>query len=61
MKSVEKIFLGIDEHSFHERDYVLVITEIKERKPLAVLPDNKIETLRKWLKSLPEDIKDKIT
>ena len=60
MKKLEQIFLGIDEHSFHGRDYVLVITEIKERKPLAVLPDNKIETLKKWLKSLPNDIKDKI-
>jgi transposase len=61
MKSVEKIFLGIDEHSFHGRDYVLVITEIKERKPLAVLPDNKTETLKQWLKSLPNEVKDKIT
>ena len=61
MKGLEKIFLWIDEHSFHGRDYVLVITEIKERKPLAVLPDNKIETLKKWLKALPNDIKDKIT
>lgn len=61
MKSLEQIFLGIDEHSFHGRDYVLVITEIKERKPLAVLSDNKIETLKKWLKSLPNEVKDKIT
>jgi len=61
MKSLEKIFLWIDEHSFHGRDYVLVITEIKERKPLAVLPDNKIETLKKWLKALPNEVKDKIT
>jgi hypothetical protein len=37
-----------------------VITEIKERKPLAVLKDNKQETLKKWLKDLPEDIKDKV-
>jgi len=40
---------------------VLVITEIKERKPLAILPDNKIETLKKWLKALPNEVKDKIT
>lgn len=61
MKGLKQIFLGIDEHSFHWRDYVLVITEIKERKPLAVLPDNKIETLKKWLKALPNEVKDKIT
>jgi hypothetical protein len=61
MKSLKKIFLGIDEHSFHGRDYVLVITEIKERKPLAILPDNKIETLKKRLKDLPPETKDKIT
>lgn len=61
MNSLKQIFLGIDEHSFHGRDYVLVITEIKERKPLAVLPDNKIETLKKRLKALPNEVKDKIT
>lgn len=61
MKRLDKIFIGIDEHSFHGHDYVLVITEIKERKPLAVLKDNKLETLKKRLKALPEDIKPKIT
>jgi transposase len=40
---------------------VLVITEIKERKPLAILKDNNIETLKKWLKALPNEVKNKIT
>ena len=60
MKSAERIYLGIDEHSFRGRDYVLVITDIRERIPLAVLNDNKMTTIEKWMNELPVEVIKKI-
>ena len=60
MIETNEIYLGIDEHSFHGRDMVLVICDIKAKKVITVLPDNKQETLKHWLHSLSNEIKQKI-
>lgn len=60
MNWLEHIYLGIDEHSFHGRDMVMIITELKEKKVLAILEWTTNEILVWWLKALPLGIKDKI-
>ncbi len=60
MEELEEIYLWIDEHSFRWRDMVLVITDIKARKVLAVLEDITHKTLWEWFSSLSEAVKDKI-
>ena len=39
---------------------MLVITDIKAKKVLAVLEDITNQTLRSWFNSIPDEIKDKI-
>jgi len=39
---------------------VLVICDIKEKRLIAVLPDNRQETLRRWLHDIPITIQKKI-
>ncbi len=51
-----ELILGIDEHSFSGRDMVLVITEHNSKKVVAVLPDTRKETLKKWLNHLPPSV-----
>lgn len=60
MHWLDHIYLWIDEHSFRWRDMVLVITELKERKLIAVLDGTKTEILVWWLRALPKEIRDKI-
>ena len=60
MEDLEEIYLWIDEHSFSGRDMVLVITDIKAKKVLAVLEDITNKTLSGWFHGLSEGIKDKI-
>jgi transposase len=60
MNELKEIYLGIDEHSFHGRDMVLVITDIKAKKVLAILNDITKETLTKRFNELSDEIKDKI-
>lgn len=60
MEWLDKIYLGIDEHSFRGRDMVLIITELKEKKVLAVLDWITNNILTGWLKDLPDSIKSKI-
>lgn len=56
----EKIRLGIDEHSFRGRDMVITITNLSRRKIKTILPDDRQETLRNFLLSIPEEIRLKI-
>lgn len=51
-----ELYLGIDEHSFSGHDMVLVITEHSAQKVVAVLPDVRKETLKKWLNHLPPSV-----
>jgi len=60
MEKAEELYLWIDEHSFHWTDMILVICDLKEKIPIAILKDNRQETLKQRIKSLPMEIKDKI-
>ncbi len=50
-----EILLGIDEHNFRHQDLVPTITEVKQRKILGVLRDDRIATLRGFLSNIPQD------
>ena len=60
MRELDEIYLWIDEHSFKGRDMVLVITDIKAKKVLAILEEITNEALSNWFKSLDSKIKEKI-
>ncbi len=50
-----EIFLGIDEHSFKHHELVHMVTEVKKRKVLAILRDDRIATLENFLVKIPKD------
>ncbi len=60
MEKLEKIFLWIDEHSFKWKDMILIITELRAKEVLAILPWITNDILSWWLKSLPNKIRKKI-
>lgn len=60
MLALDEIYIWIDEHSFQWKDMILVITELKRKEVLAILPDIKVETLKSRLKSIPIEVRDKI-
>jgi len=51
----EKIFLGIDEHSFRHHELVHTVTEVKKRRVLGILRDDRIATLKEFLCKIPKD------
>ena len=51
----DEIFLGIDEHSFRHQELVYTVTEVKKRKVLGILRDDRIATLNKFLSKIPKD------
>ena len=55
--------IGFDEISMHKghKDFVLVITDISNKRVLDILPDRKKETLRAYLSSWSEEKKKLIT
>ena len=46
---------GIDEHSFRHQELVYTVTEVKKRKVLGILRDDRIATLKKFLSKIPDD------
>ena len=50
-----EIYLGIDEHSFRHQELVHIITEVKQRRVLGILRDDRIATLKKFLSKIPGD------
>lgn len=60
MKDLDKIYLWVDEHSFKGKDMILVIVEIRLKKPIAIIENTTIDTIQNWIKSLPDEIKCKI-
>lgn len=54
--------IGIDEISMHKghKDFVLVITDITNKRVLEVLPDRKKETLKEYLSGLSASVKSGI-
>jgi transposase len=55
IREEEEIFLGIDEHSFRHQDMVHTVTEVKNRKMLAILRDDRVATLKGFLNKIPRD------
>ena len=55
IKEEDEIFLGIDEHSFRRQDMVHTVTEVKKKKMLGILSDDRIATLKMFLRNVPQD------
>jgi len=51
----DELYLGIDEHSFRHQELVHTVTEVKQRKVVGVLRDDRIATLKKFLAKIPGD------
>jgi len=49
----EELHLGIDEHSFKHQEMVLIITDVKAKKVLEVLKDDRVATLEAFLSEIP--------
>jgi hypothetical protein len=50
----DEIYLGIDEHSFRHQELVHTVTEVKQRKVMGILRDDRIAaTLKEFLGKLP--------
>lgn len=55
INDADEIYLGIDEHSFRHQELVHTVTEVKQRKVLGVLRDDRIVTLKKFLVKVPRN------
>ena len=55
MQDDNEIYLGIDEHSFRHQELVHTVTEVKQRKVVGILRDDRIATLKKFLTNIPAD------
>ena len=55
LDGADEIFMGIDEHSFRHQEMVHTVTEVKKRKVLGVLSDDRLATLKKFLTKVPGD------
>ena len=51
----DELCLGIDEHSFRHQELVHTVTEIKLRRMLGILKDDRIATLKEFLNKIPQD------
>jgi len=54
------ISLGVDEHSFRGRDLVLTISCLSSGRLVAILPDRRLATLRRFLRALPVTVRTRI-
>ena len=52
---MDEIFLGIDEHSFKHQELVHTVTEVKKRRMLGILSDDRVATLKMFLSKIPKD------
>lgn len=53
VKEEGEIFLGIDEHNFRHQELVHTITEVKKRRVLGILRDDRTATLKGFLSRIP--------
>jgi len=60
LEDLNEIYLWVDEHSFSWKDMILIITELKEKKLIAVLDWITKEKLESWINSLPLKIQIKV-
>jgi len=54
------IALGIDGHSFRGTRMVNTITDLQARCPLTILPDSRKESLQRFLRDIPPEVKCRI-
>jgi len=54
------LYLGIDDHSFRGQNLVITVTELKQRKLLQILPDDRKKTLKEFLFKIPSYTKERI-
>jgi len=50
---LKELHLRIDEHSFRHQEMVLIITDMKAKRVLGVLKDDRSSTLEEFLKKIP--------
>jgi transposase len=55
IRDEDEIYFGIDEHSFRHQELVHTVTEVKQRRVLGILKDDRIATLKKFLAKIPTD------
>jgi hypothetical protein len=55
IQNEDEIYLGIDEHSFKHQELVHTVTEVKQRKVVGILRDDRIATLKEFLSKIPRD------
>ncbi len=55
-----ELILNVDEHSFSGRDLKITIGEIRNKKILAVLKDDRQTTLRQYFKSWSDEAKSRV-
>ena len=55
LQDEDEIYLGIDEHSFRRQELVHTVTEVKQRKVVGILRDDRIATLKNFLTKIPGD------
>ncbi|MGO0123031.1 ISL3 family transposase [Desulfothermobacter acidiphilus] len=61
LKDLPALALSIDEHSFRGQDMMITITCVwPERRLIAILPDDRLKTLEKFLKELPVSVRRRI-
>ena len=53
MQHEDAIHLGIDEHSFKHQEMVYTVTEVRAKRVLGILKDDRITTLKKFLNKIP--------
>ncbi len=51
----DEIHLGIDEHSFKHQEMVYTVTEVRAKRVLGILKDDRIATLKNFLTKIPGD------
>ena len=49
----DEIHLGIDEHSFKHQEMVYTVTEVRAKRVLGILRDDRIATLKNFLTKIP--------
>ena len=52
--------LGIDEHSFRGKNLIITVTDLSNKKLLAILKSDNQATLAKFIQEIPSEYRDKI-
>lgn len=61
LKDMEALVLSIDEHSYRGRDMMVTVTCVwPKQQLLAILPDDRIKTLERFLRQMPDSVRRRI-